>query len=88
VRDAVYSSRSAISALEDARSACEFESKNEHSLSPDGFGEVANAFGSCLVTVESVGVLNEKLWKSNRENLRLAKRVAELEAERATSNHE
>lgn len=87
-RDALHSSRTAISAMEDMRRSCEFESKNKHSLSPAGFGQVATAVSGCLITVESVGELNEQLWKSNRDNLRLAKRIAELEAERAALGHD
>lgn len=88
-RDAIRSSRMAITAMEDMRRACDFESRNRHSASPAGFGQVATAVGGCLSTVSSIQELNEQMWQTNNENLRLAKLVAELQAEReARSNNE
>jgi hypothetical protein len=84
-RDALRSSRIGITAMEDMRRASEFESKNSRSSSAKGFGQVANAVGGCLSTVESIQELNAELWRANREKLELAKRVAALEAEQAAA---
>src|SRR5258708_39122714 len=80
--DALRTSRSAITRLEDAHRACDFASKNRHIALSAEYAQVGNAFGACLSTVSSIHELNEKLCHANNEKLRLAKLVAEYEAQR------
>lgn len=78
-RDAMFTARRAISAMQEMKMACDYEATNTNGTAPEAFSGMAEAVGGCISAVAGVKNLGEKLLRSHE--LRAAEARAALEAE-------
>ncbi|MEU9606352.1 hypothetical protein [Streptomyces sp. NPDC048057] len=85
-RDAMYSSRVAISAMDDMRRSCSYEAQNVNGIAPQAYQEMASAVDGCIQTVSGVGQLGQEVTRLQGANNDLSRRIAELEAQLAEAS--
>ncbi|WP_434593664.1 hypothetical protein [Streptomyces sp. A5-4] len=82
-RDAVFSTRKALSAMSDMERSCTFEAHNAHGIAPQAFGQMATTVGGCIAAVSGVEELGQQVYRQQGKINTQAQRIADLEAQLA-----